>query len=293
MTKIRLIVGLLVMVTFWIDASNAIQIDAEISGVETKVRIISLGADRFRIHWNNRGVLESSASPHGPWVEESKRASGIETIRNVSAEGEYFRVTQAEEVFTREPAVLHIPDSYDASKEYMLIIGLHYFTYRSKTSLEPLEFLEQTVPLLHLVDDKQFLYLTPQGIFDSNSVRGAGWAWNATEQCCVFDQKKRMFFDDEGYLLSVLGNVVTNFSVDLDRVSLVGGSNGGLMAMQMLCQYSELFAAGVALSSYGWSNPADCVPSEPVHVLRIDGSNDEEGIYSGGVSFSGFSKNGQ
>lgn len=115
----------------------------------------------------------------------------------------------------------------------------------------------------------------PDGTKDSGGLR----FWNATDACCNFAGATT---DDSAYLMSIVGNVRSRYSVDPKRIYVLGHSNGGFMAYRMACEHADTIAAIVSLAGATFDDATSCKPSQPVSVLQIHGSNDGVISYTGG-----------
>lgn len=140
-------------------------------------------------------------------------------------------------------------------------------------------------PLAHLVDSKEFLYCNPAG----HTEAGAGGfanprGWNATEGCCK-GTVEQSSVDDVAYLGSIVDWIANNYSVDPRRIYVTGHSNGGFMVHRLLCDRSDLFAAGVSHAGVSWADASNSKPEFPVSILQIHSLRDEVISFSGGFAF--------
>ncbi|GAA0798159.1 alpha/beta hydrolase family esterase [Spirilliplanes yamanashiensis] len=120
------------------------------------------------------------------------------------------------------------------------------------------------------------LYARPEGTADARGER----FWNADPACC---DTARTGVDDSAHLRRVIGALQDAYTVDPDRVYLVGVSNGGFMAHRLACDHAGLVAAIVSAAGAGPSTP--CRPAAPVSVLQIHGDADSVVGYAGGTVF--------
>ena len=89
--------------------------------------------------------------------------------------------------------------------------------------------------------------------------------------------------DDVSFLEVLAGELMAEGIADPRRIYVAGVSNGGMMAMRMLCEASELFAgAGTVIANMPASIGARCHPSRPVPVVMFNGSADRWVPYQGG-----------
>jgi polyhydroxybutyrate depolymerase len=81
--------------------------------------------------------------------------------------------------------------------------------------------------------------------------------------------------DDVAFLAELVETLVRQGVADRRRVHVAGMSNGGMMALRLLCDRPELFAAGaVVAASLPDSNAARCRPSRPTPLLLMNGTED-------------------
>jgi polyhydroxybutyrate depolymerase len=164
------------------------------------------------------------------------------------------------------PFLLHVPTTYDPAEAVPLVIGLHGYTSNSTE-------MESYFKLVAESDERGFLYAMPDGTTD----RRGDQFWNATNACCDFNASG---VDDSAYLSKLIETVQDSYSVD--RVFLIGHSNGGYMAHRMACEHADQVTAIASLAGVLWSDPARCTPSRPVTVLQIHGTGDTTVSYAGG-----------
>jgi polyhydroxybutyrate depolymerase len=119
-----------------------------------------------------------------------------------------------------------------------------------------------------------FAAVFPRGInLLWNDGRSAAWASGA---------------DDVSFLKGLVRRLVAAGTADPARLYLVGVSNGGMMALRMLCEASELFAgASAIIASMPTEVGAACRPRHPMPVILFNGTADPLVPYGGGsVGFS-------
>jgi polyhydroxybutyrate depolymerase len=89
--------------------------------------------------------------------------------------------------------------------------------------------------------------------------------------------------DDVGFLTALIGKLTASGAADPHRIYVTGISNGGAMAMTMVCARAELFAAAAsAVFNLNDAFAANCRPSRPVPLLLMNGTDDPLIPYEGG-----------
>lgn len=170
------------------------------------------------------------------------------------------------------PFSVFVPDSYNKAKAAPLILALHGYTSSGEQTEEYLKMTE-------VAKARGILYVHPDGTRDGASNR----FWNATPACCNFYSSK---VDDGAYLISIIDAVSKKFNVDQKRIFVIGHSNGGFMTHHMACAYANRIAAVASFSGATYFNSASCMPSKPISVLQIWGTDDETISYNGGQLFN-------
>jgi len=122
-----------------------------------------------------------------------------------------------------------------------------------------------------------FIVAYPDGVARLPDGSGGARTWNAGE-CCGPAAARDV--DDVAFIRDVVTDVSRLQDVDADRVYAVGHSNGGMMALRLACEASDVFAAvGVQAASLEFS---PCDPSTPVSSLQIHGRADNNVPLEGG-----------
>lgn len=156
------------------------------------------------------------------------------------------------------PYVLHVPDGLLAPAP--LVIALHAHSQKP-AAIRAYSRLER------LADEQGFVVAFPTG--------GDG-SWNAGA-CCFPGNEKAT--DDVAHLDAVLLSITSRVAIDPNRIAVVGGSNGGMMALRYACE-RPLVVAAVAVVSGTYVAP--CTPSAPVPVLALHGAKDNVVPLAGG-----------
>lgn len=101
---------------------------------------------------------------------------------------------------------------------------------------------------------------------------GVGRNWNAGG-CC--GQAARSGINDVGFIERVVNDVAMRTPIDRQRVFVTGMSNGGMMALRMVCQTSVFRGAASVAGTLVSSCP------RPASVLQIHGTADPNVHYNG------------
>ena len=255
--------------------------------------VLSLTADEITIDpFANTGTPPSNLSisieesPGGPeavikWTGQAQLQLATRigaTWRTVTTESPYRTSIRSRFRFYRtippggRPTTVYVPSSYDSNTPAPLIISLHGFTLNPDSH-------ERLIPLKPLSDSKGFIYVTPLGTAGSNGQT----FWNALPECCDNTNSNR---DDSGFFRRLILSIQEKLNIDPKRIHMVGHSNGGMMSYRMACEHSDLIASIASLAGATFKDTGDCIPSEPVSILQIHGTNDGVVAYNGGTFIS-------
>ena len=99
--------------------------------------------------------------------------------------------------------------------------------------------------------------------------------------------------DDIAFIAALVNKLVKDGTADATRVYVTGISNGGAMAMTLVCNRADLFAAGASvIMNLTDESAAACHPSRPLPMLMMNGTVDPLIPYEGGRGTSYFAANG-
>jgi polyhydroxybutyrate depolymerase len=114
--------------------------------------------------------------------------------------------------------------------------------------------------------------------------RGANLLWNDGRNAAWGSGA-----DDVAFLRRLAQRLVAAGTADPTRLYLAGVSNGGMMALRLLCEAPEPFAgAGIVIASMPTGVGAGCHLRRPVPVVMFNGTADKLIPYSGGeLGFGG------
>jgi polyhydroxybutyrate depolymerase len=107
---------------------------------------------------------------------------------------------------------------------------------------------------------------------------GRGGVWNGGI-CCGL--AARSHADDVGFIAALIDQLETDHDIDPHRVFAFGHSNGGIMSYRLACQLADrIVGIGVVAGTLG-INPCD--PVQPVSVIHVHGTADDNLPLAGGV----------
>ena len=160
---------------------------------------------------------------------------------------------------------IHVPKNYDEKMPWPIVLCLHggggSHDQASSVGLSP------------LADKNNFIAVYPNGINNH---------WNDGRDSQVYKEHDRLI-DDVDYLITVVGKVREEYSVDAKQVFVMGISNGGFMTQRLAMEHSETFsAAGVIVASMGKAIEKDFNPELPVSIVYMNGTADPLVPYTGG-----------
>lgn len=169
------------------------------------------------------------------------------------------------------PSEVVIPTAYSPDRSWPLVLLLH--GYGANSTLQDAVF-----GLGPRVDSLGFILVKPEGTTNSDGAQ----FWNATNECCDFEDTK---VDDVGYLSSLIAEAHTLYP--LSTVNLVGHSNGGYMSYRMACDRPDLLDRIVVLAGATWKEESMCPGIEPVSVLQVHGTDDDDVAYESNAHHAG------
>jgi polyhydroxybutyrate depolymerase len=165
------------------------------------------------------------------------------------------------------PTTISVSPRYDHSCPTPLLVLLH--GYGASGVIQSLFFDTDT-----FLDDHALIIAAPDGTTD---IYGKAY-WNSGDACCDFFDKD---VDDVAYLKSLIVEISAVYTIDSNRIYVLGHSNGAFMAYQLACAWGDELAAIASLagaSPLSLENCADPAPS----VLHIHGTEDDIVLYEGG-----------
>ncbi|MEZ5488715.1 MAG: alpha/beta fold hydrolase [Gammaproteobacteria bacterium] len=163
---------------------------------------------------------------------------------------------------------LTVPASYSDSDPAPLLVLLHGYGSSGARQDAYMRFSA-------LAEQYGYLFIAPDGRQEAGGSNNR--FWNASKACCDFFAAGE---DDAAYIMSIINQIRERFSIDPDRIYLVGHSNGGFMSYHIAQQYPDTIAAIASLAGAEAAEPRP-EPRSPVHILQIHGTEDGTIAYDG------------
>lgn len=172
--------------------------------------------------------------------------------------------------------VLHLPESYDSSISYPLVLVFHGGGGNARN-------IEQVTGFSQKADEEEFIVVYPEGTGRFNNRL---FTWNAGF-CCGYAFENDI--DDVGYIKALITSLLENYSIDSTMIYATGISNGGILTYLIAAELSDIFAAVAPVTAQiggqscideePWQIPK---PGHPVSVIVFNGMNDSRVPYEGG-----------
>jgi polyhydroxybutyrate depolymerase len=121
---------------------------------------------------------------------------------------------------------------------------------------------------------KNFFMVYPQAGYCDG-----GLAWNPS----LLGGNNKCDLDDLGFIEALIDSLSAEFQIDSSKIYACGYSNGGMMAMGLAMQKSELFAA---VGSVSGTMLDFITPSHPMPAIIIHGTNDYVLPYLGNSDYN-------
>jgi polyhydroxybutyrate depolymerase len=220
-----------------------------ITGVPVKTQVTIRAASR------NKNGTSASSSPVRYTVGSAQWSIAPSTTTSTTV------------VSTARAYSKFIPSSYSKGTSLPLVVLLH--GYGATGAMQ-----ESYMNFESVAETNKFILVYPDGTVDSSGRR----FWNATDACCDFLSDVA----DDVYLLSILKEMESSYSIDAKRIYFVGHSNGGFMSYRMACKYPDRIAAIASLAGASYFKTTDCGAKSSVSVLQVHGTKDETILYEGG-----------
>ena len=159
--------------------------------------------------------------------------------------------------------ILYIPNSYDGTSSVPLMLNFHGFGGSAS------QFMQEA-DMRSLAEANTFILVYPQGsCLDGSS------HWNP----CPIGGDNKSTADDVGFIESIISEISSQYTIDMERIYAAGYSNGGMMAYGLANYKSDLIAAVASVSG----TMLNCTgpTSHPMPVVHLHGTSDAVVSYNG------------
>ena len=159
--------------------------------------------------------------------------------------------------------ILYIPNSYDGTSSVPLMLNFHGFGGSAS------QFMQEA-DMRSLAEANTFILVYPQGsCLDGSS------HWNP----CPIGGDNKSTADDVGFIESIISEISSQYTIDMERIYAAGYSNGGMMAYGLANYKSDLIAAVASVSG----TMLNCTgpTSHPMPVVHLHGTSDGVVSYNG------------
>jgi predicted peptidase len=156
------------------------------------------------------------------------------------------------------PYRIFIPYGYDATRKYPLVLWLHGSDGRGSDNLKQITQDNQIGSHFWITTEVQLKF--PAFVFAPQCP--VGQYWSEPE----FNQPSRWLV----LAMEALGKIEKQYSIDLDRVYLVGQSMGGLGVYSLLQNYAGQWATAIVISAYDTFSDVPAIAKVPLWVFQGD-----------------------
>jgi len=164
---------------------------------------------------------------------------------------------------------VYIPDKYQADLKVPLLFNFHGGSGNIASQIA-------IADMRPIADTAGFILVYPQAFPDPNDGGSTNWT-----------HKSPSTIDDIIFVEAMIDTLMTEYSIDTDRVYACGYSNGGELAFELACRLSHRIAAiGSVARTIFIETFNNCTPSHPTAVISIHGTKDDyDGITFGGITY--------
>lgn len=172
---------------------------------------------------------------------------------------------------------LFIPSGYDHVENRPMLLCFH------GGNLSMAFVVNNRQDLIQRCDEENWILAIPNG---SNITTNRGSAtWNAVH-CCW--PSTLINADEMGFVQKMVEDLTRDFKIDLSRMYVMGGSNGGMLAHRIAAEMPDLFAAtaiwaGTIGGQVDSLSPVLTIqPTGPMPIMMLHGLADRNVNYFGG-----------
>jgi len=162
--------------------------------------------------------------------------------------------------------ILTVPESYDGTSRVPLMFCFHGFGGNAG------EFLKYT-GWESIAESENFILVCPQGlVLDGYS------HWNPKLE----SPENKSHVDDFGFIEALIDELLSNYTIDSERIYACGYSNGAFLAYALACYKSDRIAAiGSVAGTMFNEMKIRGNPTHPTAIIDIHGTSDKYVPYDG------------
>ncbi len=169
------------------------------------------------------------------------------------------RVFEDEEYRHSLPYRLFVPDAYDSSHEYPLVLYLHSSSGRGQDNKAQLEFGAEVLLSVTVQTLQESFVLVPQ------CPLGTQWLNTSFERMPFTNYRQEVIPESDAMkmVVQVITLLRSEFNIDADRLYAMGTSMGASGTWDIVTRYPDLFAAAVTISGVSDPGQADVIAHLP------------------------------
>jgi polyhydroxybutyrate depolymerase len=201
-----------------------------------------------------------------------------QVINNYRTHQQYQHITVAG---VERQYLITVPTSYRSDQAVPLVLALHGGSGNANQFKKDSGFDA-------VAEEHGFIVVYPDGL---GSFKYSLHVWNSG----TISLGQEMGTDDVGFIIALISHLAAIFTINASRIYITGHSNGAMMTYRMAAEHPELFAAAapVAGSVGGKETPESALyhiptPTQAVSIVHVHGRQDQNVLYNGGYSESGF-----
>lgn len=205
---------------------------------------------------------------HGPihaqdWVQPERSEENLRALARVEVKSYAMPQAGGERV---EYGV-YVPSGYDATRPTPLVVALHGL------GSGPMYMMEYN-NLVELAEEYGYLIVTPMG-YSPRGWYGSRGPGNDFNQRRDDPGPKNLGELSELDVLNVLDIIRAEYTVDPDRIYLIGQSMGGGGTWYLGSKYPQIWAALAPLAPATYTSPDALAPARDLPVIVVMGDADE------------------
>lgn len=189
---------------------------------------------------------------------------------------------------------VHLPSAYDCSERLPVVIGVHGYGGSGPG------FESNTTGMFDHVNANNYIGVFPTGLTASASgptafndlgsrndygddgktcSKNGSFAYESFENCGPDEADRQCQWgtscaDDAGFFIAMIKYVKQHYSVDQDRIYMMGFSQGGQTVASLACELARELAAVVPVHGFA-TNGYSCGPTSKVSLFQIWGTRDQ------------------